>query len=134
MLKWTLPTNGKTVQIFPNRKIQIIGKVSSTEAEDMREVILKELRQALDEPTLTITSPVVCTMTVSAQLLRKPNFHNIICNHNLSYEPEIFPAAILSYWSPKKVTLFPSGHINITGVKKESDVIPIIKSIKSMFH
>ena len=72
-------------------------------------------------------------MTVSAQLPFRANFDNLICNHQISYEPELFPAAILSYWHPKKVTLFPSGHVNITGLKSVSDAIPILNSLKLMF-
>ena len=132
MLKWKLPRNGKTVLIFPNCKVQIIGKVSSQEAKDMREDIIKELRQALDEPLLTMTLPVVSTMTLTAQLPFRVNLHGIVCNSEMSYEPELFPAAILSYWKPIKVILFPSGHINITGAKNECDVIPILTSLESI--
>ena len=134
MLKWTLPTNRKTVQIYPSGKIQIMGKVTCKEAEDMRLVILDELRQALDDPAVTLTSPLVCTMTVSAHLPFRVNCHNLISNHQVLYEPEIFPAAILSYWKPVKVTLFPSGHVNITGLKNETDAIPILNSLKLMFY
>ena len=72
-------------------------------------------------------------MTMSANLPFRVNLHNIECNHLISYEPEIFPAAILSYWKPKKVTLFPSGHVNITGLKTETDAIPILNSLQLMF-
>ena len=134
MLKWKLPTNGKTVQIFPSHKIQIIGKVSRDEVEAMYHTIVSELRQALDEPSLTVTRPKLCTMTLTAKLPFKPNLHRNVCNKQFSYEPELFPAAILSYWSPMKVILFPSGHINITGVKQESNVPAILTSLTSMFQ
>ena len=134
MLKWKLTANGKTVLIFPNNKIQIIGKVTKEEAESMWKTIVEELRQALDEPMLTITSPKLSTMTVTARLSFKPNLRAIQCNDKVSYEPEIFPAALLSHWAPLKVTLFPSGHINFTGVKNIDDVIPILKSLDSMYH
>ena len=133
MLKWKLTANGKTILIFPNKKIQIIGKVSKEEVESMRRTIVGELRQVLDEPSLTLTSPKLSTMTVTARLPFKPNLQGIMCNDQVSYEPEIFPAALLSHWSPMKVTLFPSGHINVTGVKNEDDVLPILVSLHDMF-
>ena len=134
MLKWILPTNGKTVQIYPNNKVQIIGKVNYEEAKSMRDTIIQELRQALDEPSLTMTLPAVSTMTLTARLPFRPNFNGLVCNSLVNYEPEIFPAVILSYWSPMKVTLFHTGHINLTGVKNVNDVIPIVSSLQSMFQ
>ena len=53
------------------------------------------------------------------------------CSKDFSYEPELFPAALLSMWHPIHVTLFPNGKGNISGVKNLNDVYPILRTIPS---
>lgn len=51
------------------------------------------------------------------------------CDKDFSYEPELFPAALLSKWQPIHVTLFPNGKGNMSGVKNLSDVHSILRDI-----
>lgn len=105
--------------------------MTEEEAHQMREVIIRELRVLLDQPTFDISPPSICTMTVTAQLAIKPNFEKLSLDKDCSFETELFPAAILSHWSPMKVVLFRKGHINITGVKNISDCHRIIELLQS---
>merc|ERR1711893_293359 len=93
MLKWKLPMNWKTVQIFPKGTVQIIGKVNMEEAWKMRTAIIEELRQVLDEDILTLSDLKVSTMTMTLRLPFKTKLHELESNIHIDYEPELFPAA-----------------------------------------
>ena len=125
--------NGKTVLVFPRRKIQFVGRISKEEAIEMHNEVSKTLSNLFDEEIISITHPKLNTMTVTWTFPRTFNFLNIPCNASFSYEPELFPAAILSKWQPIKVVLFPSGHVNFTGVRETRTVIPIIEEINKEF-
>ena len=59
------------------------------------------------------------------------SFNKLVCNGRVSYEPEIFPAALISKWrsSSKHVTLFPNGKGIITGIHRRSQAIAILQDI-----
>ena len=59
------------------------------------------------------------------------NFSKFVCNHEFSYEPELFPAALLSKWKPAHVTLFPCGKGLVTGLTSTKCVIDIICEIEN---
>lgn len=59
---------------------------------------------------------------------------NCICNKELSYEPELFPAALISKWHPAHVTLFPNGKGLITGVKSHDESLCILKQLSSYLN
>ena len=132
MLKWKLE-NGKTVLVFPKRKIQFVGRIQMEEANEMHEQISTILCDLFDSENVVISLPKLNTMTVTWTFPRTFNFLNSHCNATFSYEPELFPAAIISNWKPIKVILFPSGHVNFTGIKHPSDVVSIIKEIDQSF-
>ena len=54
---------------------------------------------------------------------QKFKFDAIPCNKDFSYEPELFPAALISKFSPVHITLFINGKGMITGVKNSSEAI-----------
>ena len=64
-------------------------------------------------------------------LERRFKFDNILCNHHFSYEPELFPAALISKWNPIHVTLFPNGKGMVTGVKSETEVLTVLLELVS---
>ena len=62
------------------------------------------------------------------------NFDKIICNKNFSYEPELFPALLISKWKSSHVTLFPNGSGIVTGIKNLSHAFSIIKELLSVLR
>ena len=51
-----------------------------------------------------------------------------MCNAQMSYEPELFPALLISNAvSSTHVTLFPNGKGVITGVRRYGDALVVIK-------
>ena len=56
-------------------------------------------------------------------------FKTIMCNKDFSYEPELFPAALISKWHPSHITLFPNGKGMLTGVKNHSDALMILDKL-----
>lgn len=61
-------------------------------------------------------------------------FHKIVCNKFISYEPELFPAALISKWSPVHVTLFTNGKGIITGVRLHSEAVDILKELNAYLN
>ena len=54
----------------------------------------------------------------------------LLNNYEFSYEPELFPAALISKWQPAHVTLFPNGKGVITGVKQEEDALTVLRDLE----
>ena len=67
-------------------------------------------------------SPLSITnMVASLQLPSVINLQNIShSNHDVSYEVELFPAALIRKWYPAHVALFHNGKMIVTGVKSVS--------------
>ena len=61
----------------------------------------------------------VNNMVIRYNFNRRFKFHNVMCNHYFSFEPELFPAALISRWNPAHVTLFPNGNCMLTGIKSK---------------
>ena len=53
----------------------------------------------------------------------------VTCTKDIFFEPELFPAMLLSQWRPGHVTLFPNGHGMITGVKDRKAAVAIIHKL-----
>ncbi len=68
-------------------------------------------------------------MVIHFNLNERCNFDNMPCNHNFSYEPELFPAALISKWNPIHITLFPNGKGMITGVRYFEEALQVINEI-----
>lgn len=62
-------------------------------------------------------------------LAKRFKFEKLFCNQHLSYEPELFPAALISKWNPAHVTLFSNGKGMITGVKSEVQAMTFLQQI-----
>ena len=60
---------------------------------------------------------------------KRIKFDNVLCNKDLSYEPELFPAALISKWQPAHITLFPNGRGLITGIKLLSEAEAILDEL-----
>ena len=59
----------------------------------------------------------------------RPKMNNILCTKNVFFEPEIFPAILLSTWKPAHVTLFANGRGMITGVKNKVTAIETLYKV-----
>ena len=54
-------------------------------------------------------------------------FEKIPCNKHFSYEPELFPAALISKWSPAHITLFTNGKGMVTGVRHAIEALTVLR-------
>ena len=62
-------------------------------------------------------------------------FKDCTCTKDFSFEPELFPAALISKWQPAHVTLFSNGKGMITGVKSQDEAECILNKLPSfLFH
>ena len=52
----------------------------------------------------------------------------------MCYEPELFPAALISHWLPVHVAIFHNGKVIITGLKSEKQIEPILQSLIDYVH
>ena len=77
----------------------------------------------------------VDNLVISTQLSEHVTFSNIhSSNQDLSYEPELFPAALISQWLPVHVAVFHNGKVIITGLKSETQINPILQSLIDYVH
>ena len=56
-------------------------------------------------------------------------FDTLICNKDVSYEPELFPALLIAKWAPVHVTLFPNGKGMITGIKRKEEAQQVLQEL-----
>ena len=54
-------------------------------------------------------------------------FTGILCNGRISYEPELFPALLLSKKTTAHVTLFANGRGIVTGVRSCVEAIEVLQ-------
>lgn len=62
-------------------------------------------------------------------LMKQIKFHDCLCTKDFSFEPELFPAALISKWQPSHITLFPNGKGMITGVKSKDEAEYILDEL-----
>ena len=62
-------------------------------------------------------------------------FTGMLCNGRISYEPELFPALLLSKKTTAHVTLFPNGRGIVTGVRSPVEAIEVLQeSLTDLKH
>lgn len=77
-----------------------------------------------------VTTTWTCTNAVYHFTFdHKVKMKNISCCKDIFYEPEIFPAILLSKWNPAHVTLFSNGKGVITGVIYKKTAIHILAQV-----
>ena len=82
-----------------------------------------------------ISNLAVDNLVISAQLSEQITFSNIhTSNHDMCYEPELFPAALISRWLPVHVAIFHNGKVIITGLKSEKQAENILDSLTDYVH
>jgi TATA-box binding protein (TBP) (component of TFIID and TFIIIB) len=126
MLVMRMRTNGRNVQLFRGGKVQILGPIAQKEAETMRREIILRLRRVEKMRMCQVTALSITNMVASLQLPSVINLRNIpYSNRDLSYEVELFPAALIRKWHPIHVALFHNGKMIVTGVKE----VAVLKTI-----
>ena len=118
MLVMRMKINGRNLQLFRGGKIQILGPIPNNEAESMRCEIATRLRRVPKMEKCQVTQLTITNVVASLQLPYTISLKNIPhSNHDMSYEVEIFPAALIRKWHPVHVALFHNGTMIVTGVK-----------------
>ena len=125
-------TNGRNMQMFRGGKVQILGRVSDVEAENMRHEFIAKLRQINTMQHFQVTKWTVSNLVMRVQLkkiicLRKIASTNATCFH----ETELFPAALIRKWHPVHIAVFHTGTIILTGLKSVEHLYDIIPSLNS---
>ena len=118
MLVMTMKVNGRNLQLFRGGKIQILGLIPIDDAENMRCEIWTRLRMLPKMETCHVSPLRITNMVASLQLPSAINLRNIAhSNQDMSYEVEVFPAALIRKWHPVHVALFHNGKMIVTGIK-----------------
>ena len=123
----------KRVQFFPSGTIQILGGgVTPFHLFHLHRKVYQLLKVCSSTPELTQLTPwKVNNIVFHFNLARRFHFEKILCNQHFSYEPELFPAALISKWEPVHVTLFSNGKGMITGVKSEAEALTFLQRVVS---
>ena len=83
---------------------------------------------------VNISEPVLLNMVVCAKYRKTFRLDNKSSNSEFFYEREIFPAALISRWSPAHVALFHNGSLLCTGIKEWSKYEQIINDFDAYLH
>ena len=120
----------KRVQFFPSGTVQILGGgVTPALLTHLCSQICHLLRRC--DSTLCIGQWKVNNIVLHFDLLKRIKLRGSICTKDFSFEPEVFPAALISKWHPSHVTLFPNGKGMITGVKCQEEAQCILDELPS---
>lgn len=65
---------------------------------------------------------------------RRFKFNRILCSKDFSYEPELFPAALISKWTPVHITLFANGKGMITGLTTAIEAFHYLREVLLFLH
>ena len=134
MLVMRMKTNKRNLQIFRGGKVQILGHIPDEEAEEMRHEFVWRLKRLKKMENCQVTTLTIVNLVVSLQLPSNVNLKNIShSNHDLSYEVELFPAALIRKWRPAHVAVFHNGKMIVTGLKSVNAVDDIYNSVKTFF-
>ena len=118
----------KRVQFFPNGTVQVLGGgVTPSLLNHLHTQISHLLRQC--DSNFRMENWRVNNFVFHFEFPSKVKLNGCICTQHFSYEPELFPAALISKWHPAHVTLFRNGKGMITGVKSEYDAQCILDDL-----
>jgi len=125
----------KRVQFFPNGTIQVLGGDLTPHLLHYLTVkiciLLRLCNYSLPEKNCLFS---VNNFVFHFHINHRLNFKQIPCDKDFSFEPELFPAALISKWSPCHVTLFPNGKAMLTGLKSREDALHILDALIAFLH
>jgi TATA-box binding protein (TBP) (component of TFIID and TFIIIB) len=132
MVLMKMASTHRNVQVFRGGKVQILGALSDEEAERMRQEFESKLKRLKEMENCQVSTLSIKNMVVSLTLKSTVNLQKIVCsNKDLSYEVELFPAALIRKWYPIHVALFHNGKMIVTGVRTLSTLDDIVTSVLS---
>lgn len=120
----------KRVLFFPNGSVQVIGGGVTV-------TLLNHLARKIDillRLSGVTVPPCKLQWTINNivfrfNLHRRFSFDRYQCNQYFSFEPELFPAALISRWPPAHVTLFSNGRGMITGIKDRATALELLRKL-----
>ena len=120
----------KRVLFFPNGTVQVLG---GGVTPILLTRLLEKIKTILQQCKLTIlpnsSAWTVNNIVYKFDYNKHFKFDNCVCNSHFSFEPELFPAALISKWSPAHVTLFTNGKGLITGIKDRDSACSILREL-----
>lgn len=110
--------NGRNLQMFRGGVVQILGRVSDTQATEMLREFVNKLQQINTMQHFQISKWTVSNLVMSVQLKKSLRLHRIQSTKaDIFYEVEIFPASLIEKWQPVHIAAFNNGKIILTGLK-----------------
>ena len=127
-----LMSNGRNVQLFRQGTIQILGAISDQEAHEMLSECLQLLRQVRKMRTCALSMQLTIKNLVLKFHFKTTIYLNRIqsSNHKICYDATVFPAAMVTKWSPAHVSIFPDGKVILTGVKTLDAALSILTDLR----
>ena len=126
---------GKRVLFFPSGKIQVLaGNMTPFHFKRIHTMIcqLLTMYSSVNPAISTVirVSPwTVNNIVVYFELHSSFTFSGLLCNGQISYEPELFPALLASKKANTHVTLFSNGKGVVTGIRSASKAIDALQDI-----
>ena len=120
----------KRVQFFPSGTVQILGGGVTPSLLNHLSAQISHLLSQCDSNLLMGTWKVN-NIVFHFDLMKRIKLNNSVSTKNFSFEPELFPAALISKWHPAHVTLFSNGKGMITGVKSHDTAQCILDELPS---
>ena len=132
--------NDRNLQLFRGGTTQILGRVSLREAQAMRRELVYHLPKTNEDchhlRKILLTTPMrISNMVIHAHLKMEKSLTEIAhSNENLSYDLELFPAALIRAWKPAHVAVFENGRVIITGLKSVSSCHKLLISLQAFLN
>ena len=112
------------VQFFPSGTIQLMGKIDEAQAMRLYDIV----RNLLE---MDVSLPLMCNMVLRVKFSPRRTLSTIPSNCDITYNSELFPAALITRWRPAHVSVFQSGEAIITGIKSMDTARRIIADVDS---
>ena len=119
----------KRIQFFPNGSVQLLGGGVTPALLSQALTVIQSLLNLIDIEC-KLSSWKINNIVFHFNLNHRFKLEKLLNNYEFSYEPELFPAALISKWQPAHVTLFPNGKGVITGVKQEEDALTVLRDLE----
>lgn len=117
----------KRVQFFPSGRVQVLGGgVTPFLLSHLFRKVYYLLKKCNSSQLIHLTPWKVNNLVCHFDFGKRIKFEHMMCNKEFSYEPELFPAALISKWQPAHVTLFPNGKGMLTGIKCREKAFDIL--------
>jgi transcription initiation factor TFIID TATA-box-binding protein len=120
-----------TILLFHNGKMIITGLKKASDADSIISKTITKLK-VIGLEISEIPSSEIVNLVVKLDIHTSIDLNAALLElEHLVYEPEVFPGAIFRLYNPFKCAflIFSTGKIILTGINKESQIIPAIKAL-----